>query len=34
VLVLVQILNAGLLLLIPWRAQTWRGGVLIQPVRA
>lgn len=34
VLVLVQILNAGLLLLIPWLAQTWRGGVLIQPVRA
>lgn len=29
-----QILNASLLLLIPWLAEKWHGGVLAQPVQA
>jgi Protein of unknown function with HXXEE motif len=33
-LVLVQIINAGLLLLIAWFAEKWRGGVLARPVHA
>jgi hypothetical protein len=33
-LVLVQIVNAGLLLLIPWVAEQWRGGALAKPVHA
>jgi hypothetical protein len=32
-LVLVQIANAGLLLLLFWLAERWRGGILAQPVR-
>ncbi len=30
-LVWVQIINAGLLLLIPWLGEKWRGGVLLRP---
>ncbi len=32
-LVWVQIVNAGLLLLIPWLGEEWRGGVLLRPAR-
>jgi hypothetical protein len=33
-LVWLQIMNAGLLLLIPWLGEQWRGGVLVRPARA
>jgi hypothetical protein len=33
-LVWAQIINAGLLLLVPWLGENWPGGVLARPVRA
>jgi len=34
VLVGSQIINGGLLLVVMWLAEQWRGGTLIHPVRA
>jgi hypothetical protein len=31
-LVLLQFVNVGLVLLIPWLGEKWRGGVLARPV--